>query len=124
MSLVDLHRSEWGAGRAGESGRDPTEKNGPDVVGVAAVVQSGFAKEIEEIGATFLATPLDNPPDRGDRSRSVVFMQNLPFRNGGGGRAGLRGYFSHTHIIRDGGGGGKAARAASWSGGLWYDGGG
>ena len=31
-------------------------------------MQSGFAKEIEEIGAAFLATLLDNPPDRGDRS--------------------------------------------------------
>lgn len=110
MSLDDLHRSEWGAGRAGEAGRDPTEKNGPHVVGGTAIVQSGFAKEIEEVGTTFLATSLDNPPDRGDRSRSVVFMQDLPFHHGGGWRAGLCGCFSHADIIRDGGGGGKAAR--------------
>ncbi len=65
------------AERAAQAGRDRAQKNGADVVGLAAVLQAGFAEEIEKIGAALAAAALDDPPDRGDSSRPVILMQDL-----------------------------------------------
>ena len=64
--------------RAAQAGRDRAQKNGADVVRLAAVLQAGFAEEIKEIGAALAVAALDDPPDRGDGSHPVILVQDLP----------------------------------------------